>query len=573
MNVRRRTLPVSHAHREFTVRVNGEVVPRSQHLLSVSVSSPVNKIASARLVYQDGAASRGAFPLLDQNLFAHGSEVEILAGTSDESVTIFKGLVVALKTKLSESCSSKLIITCKHNAIKSTLTLNGRYFEEMSDSDIIRHLLRAYGLNSDIHNTEETHHQTVQYDCSDWDFCLQRARANGLLLFTREDELSCVPPDLSSDPVCNLEYGATLLSADLETDARIQRSEFTSLFWSSSDQELTQQNGQSDTPSTPGNTTSANLAESIGSPVGLLRQNTNATGESQKWADANRQRAELNRVCGTIKTHGIATVKPGDMVALSGLGDAFNGNALVTGVRHEHDLVSGWRSYFQVGGIDDSLQQNAQQPAQMSGLQIARVIDNEDPTGEFRVKICLPMLDNQSEGIWARVASIDAGDDRGVFIRPEPDDEVVVGFVLDDPRSPLILGMLHSSANPAPESPTNDNDIKVFKTRSGIEIKLDDKNCELILTTSNENKLSLNDSQQGVTLSDENGNRLILNSDGIQIESASNINLTASGAIKLEASSDVEIAAGASLKAEGSGGVDVSSSAITNITGSLIKLN
>ena len=72
-----------------------------------------------------------------------------------------------------------------------------------------------------------------------------------------------------------------------------------------------------------------------------------------------------------------------------------------------------------------------------------------DPDKEDRVQIQLPTVD-ANEGIWARVSSMDAGKGRGSFFRPEIHDEVVVGFLNGDPRHAIILGMLNSSANPAP---------------------------------------------------------------------------------------------------------------------------
>ena len=52
-----RTLPIPAAHREFTVKVEGEVVGRESQLLTVSVVKAVNRLASARLAYLDGTAA------------------------------------------------------------------------------------------------------------------------------------------------------------------------------------------------------------------------------------------------------------------------------------------------------------------------------------------------------------------------------------------------------------------------------------------------------------------------------------------------------------------------------------
>ena len=82
-----------------------------------------------------------------------------------------------------------------------------------------------------------------------------------------------------------------------------------------------------------------------------------------------------------------------------------------------------------------------------NGLQIGVVTALEDdPQGDDRIKCRLPMVGAGEEGLWARLATLDAGDGRGTYFRPEIGDEVVVGFLDDDPRNPVILGMCHSSA-------------------------------------------------------------------------------------------------------------------------------
>jgi phage protein D len=89
-----RTLPIAAAHREFTVKAGGEVVPREFQLAGVTVTASANKIASARLVYIDGAAANGQFPLGESARFVPGQSVEILAGSSADAVSMFIGTVV-----------------------------------------------------------------------------------------------------------------------------------------------------------------------------------------------------------------------------------------------------------------------------------------------------------------------------------------------------------------------------------------------------------------------------------------------------------------------------------------------
>jgi uncharacterized protein involved in type VI secretion and phage assembly len=52
----------------------------------------------------------------------------------------------------------------------------------------------------------------------------------------------------------------------------------------------------------------------------------------------------------------------------------------------------------------------------ISGLHIGKVSQLEsDPDGEDRILVQIPIINNEEEGIWARVATLDAGENRGSF--------------------------------------------------------------------------------------------------------------------------------------------------------------
>lgn len=286
----------------------------------------------------------------------------------------------------------------------------------------------------------------------------------------------------------------------------------------------------------------------------------------------------------------MTAVQVGDVVALDGMGARFNGNAIVTGVRHDFDLVKGWKTQLQFGGVgmlNDTLQSNGANnvannvnvtpaagllPA-VAGLQVGVVVSNEDPDGEFRVRVKMPMVNPADEGAWARMACMDAGEDRGFIFRPEVGDEVVVGFFADDPRAAVVLGMLHSSAKPTPEEPSDDNHIKLFKSRSGMKVSFDDDAVSMTLETPEGNALILSDEDGGVTIKDQNGNQIVMSSDGIAVESAGEVTINASSDVNCEAGGALQIKAASEVKVEGSAGVEVSSSAVTKVKGSVLQLN
>ena len=217
-----RTLPISAEHREFTVKVGGREVGREQHLAGAYVTKAVNRIAAARLVYLDGSAAASDFALSNAATFVPGAEVEILAGDQANPVSIFKGVVMRQAIRVRENSASQLVIECRHVASKLTVGAKNAFFFGEKDSDILSGLLSAASVNAQVEATSVSHPQQVQFRCTDWDFLLARAEANGKLVFTNDGEVKVKAPVLSGQPVCTLTFGATVLELDAELEARSQ---------------------------------------------------------------------------------------------------------------------------------------------------------------------------------------------------------------------------------------------------------------------------------------------------------------------------------------------------------------
>lgn len=210
----------------------------------------------------------------------------------------------------------------------------------------------------------------------------------------------------------------------------------------------------------------------------------------------------------------------------------------------------------------------------INGLHTAIVTALEgDPGSEGRIRIKIPSVTMDGEGSWARVATLDAGNSRGSVFLPEIDDEVLVGFINDDPRQPVVLGGLHSSAHASPLTASDDNHQKGFTTRSGMHILFDDEKKSLRLDTPGGNTLLLDEDQGLIRIADQNGNSIVLSSDGITLQSAKDVIIKAKGDIKTEATKGLEMKAGTQFKAEGSAGLEISSGAVTTIKGSLVQIN
>ncbi|MCE9667748.1 type VI secretion system tip protein VgrG [Myxococcus stipitatus] len=576
-----RSLPIPAAHREFTVKVGGRPVPREHQLLSVNITRRVNRIPSARLAYLDGAASASDFPVSNGDLFLPGREVEILAGPGDAPVSLFKGVVVRQSLKVRERSAPQLLVECRHKAQKLTVGRKSACYFDQPDSDILASLLSTAGVDAEVEPTAVTHEQLVQFNASDWDFLLARAEANGKLVLTEGDRVLVKAPDFGGSPVCTLHFGATLLELDAEIDARLQYTGVTSLTWDPSQQAVVEKDAQDSGVSGPGNLSGDDLATVAGLARYELRHAALGDEEAQAWADARWLRSRMCKVSGRGKCEGLGAVEPGHIVTLSGVGRRFGGDVFVTGVRHDFDTVQGWKTHVQFGGLDQGVVEEHAVSAPkagallpgVSGLQVGAVVSNEDASGEHRVRVRLPLVDGADDGIWARVASPDAGAERGFFFRPEVGDEVVVGFLEDDPRGAIILGMLHSSAKAAPLQGSDDNHEKVYQSRSRMRIYLDDEKKVLRLETPAGNKVTLSEEDQALKLEDQNGNTLEMTADGIKLESVKALELKAGTELKLESGTAFSAKGGTELKLEGTSAVEVSSTATTKIKGGIVQLN
>jgi len=576
-----RTLPIPAAHREFVVKMDGTEVGREHQLLAVRVTKAANRISSARLVYLDGSASKSDFPLSNADTFAPGKSVEILAGASDSPVSLFKGVVIQQAVKVRARVAPQLVVECRHKAVKMAVGRRNAYFFEQPDSDIITTLIQNAGLNGDVDSTSVSHPQQVQFRCTDWDFLVARAEANGRVVLTNDDTVAVKTPALKSQADVTLAFGSTILELDLQIDSRLQFSAVKGITWDPAQQALVERDAADPAIAGPGNLSGDDLADVVGLDSYDLRHGAVSEPEAQAWADAQWLKSRLSEVTGQLKCEGIATVNPSDTIALQGVGDRYKGNVFVTGVLHSFDTVDGWKTHLQCGGTDRWMTEERPMGAppagallpSVSGLQIGIVVSNEDPDGEHRVRVRLPLVNADDDGTWARVASLDAGKDRGFFFRPEIGDEVVVGFLDDDPRQAVILGMLHSSAKAAPLDGSNDNNEKVYQSRSKIRLFFDDDKKKVVLETPGGNRLTLDDDGKTAKLEDQNGNVIEMGSSGVRIESQKALTLKAGTELKVESGTSLGVKGGTTLKLEGASGAELTSTASTAVKGSIVQLN
>ncbi|MDL2144847.1 type VI secretion system tip protein VgrG [Flavobacterium tructae] len=564
----------------YKILIEGEELSKTYQVKSIVVQNEVNRIPMAQIVLTDGEASERDFKLSNEDLLIPGKKIEINAGYHNDEEAIYKGIIIKHSIKI-KSSASLLIIECKDEAVKLTIGRKSKYFYDVKDSDAFEEIIGTYGLEKDVEATNFSHKELVQYNTSDWDFIVSRAQANGKLCFIENGKITISKPDLSSAAVETITFGATLLDFDAEIDARNQFAKVSSYSWDYTNQELVEIEASDPGVSLNGNLSASDLSETIELENLELRHGGAITEtELQDWADAKLLFQQLSKVRGRVKFQGIPAVKPNTIITLEGVGDRFNGSAYITGVFHE--LTEGnWTIDAQFGLNPEWFSETYDihtptgsgiMPA-IKGLHAGIVTQLEgDPNGEDRILVKIPIINNEEQGIWCRVASPDAGENRGIFFRPEIEDEVIIGFVNEDPNNAIVLGMLHSSGKPSPITASDDNHQKGIVTRSEMKVMFDDEKKSIGIETPAGKKITLDEDQGVIVIEDENSNVITIDSNGIKMESAGNIEIVASGDVKIEGT-NVSLKAKAQFKAEGSAGAEMSSSAVAIVKGSIVQIN
>lgn len=581
----------------FALKVDGNEIDSSYLVQSILVRKAVNKISYAEIEILDGAASDGDFPISNKADFLPGAEVEIEAGYQSTNSTIYKGIITAHGLQVAKNEGSVLRITCRDKAIKMTLGRKSAFFQEKKDSDIISSLIGDSGASADVEATELEHPNISQYYVTDYDFMLMRADVNGMVVLVDDGKVSVKAPDTSTSAVISATYGDSILSFDAQLNSVNQIDSATGYAWDMSTQKLAEGSGSA-SATTPGNVTNSTLAEVIGLSDYVLQSPGNVVAdELTSWASAKLLKSKIAKIDGSVSFQGSALVKPGVMITLDGVGDRFNGDAYVTAVEHtieDGDWVTKASFGLNFDWFEEETPNVSAPPASgllpsVSGLQTGKVMEiHEDPDGEFRVKIKLPIMQQDSDGIWARYAQFYGTSGAGSFFYPEVDDEVVVGFLNDDPRYPVILGMLYSSKISPPYTPEEKNETKAIVTKEKLKIEFNEKDKVITVITPGENQLVLDDKSKGITIKDQNDNKIEMSSSGITIKSPKSINIEASQAVNLKGGTDIalkatskmslkgmqfEATADTTAKVAGNASAEISASGTTTVKGAMVMIN
>ena len=224
------------------------------------------------------------------------------------------------------------------------------------------------------------------------------------------------------------------------------------------------------------------------------------------------------------------------------------GKFLVTSVFHHVDGLGHYYNTFEGVAADTERLPviSANKPA--PDIQIATVVDNDDPDKQSRIKVQFKwQVTNNDPTEWLRILTPSAGSDdqggsnRGFISIPEKNDQVLVAFEEGNIARPVVMGSIYHNKNGNSQKQQS-NHIKSLSTRSGHLIQFDDSS-----------------DTQGITITDRNGNVIVIDSKGNNITitaletmtlNAKNMNINVDQKIQVKAT-DMAIDASNSFDAKG----------------------
>jgi Rhs element Vgr protein len=584
----------------FTVKVAGRAIASTFQVSSVDTWAAVNKVPKARLIIFDGSPATQDFAVSNLQTFLPGNKLEVAAGYEGKETSVFRGVIVKQGIEIDQTQGSRLIVEATDEAIKMTLERKNAVFEKIKDSDLIGKLIGASGLAKDVAATNTVHEEIVQFYASDWDLMLTRAEMNGFVVTVAAGKVTVKEPDTRQAPALRVQYGESILDLQAEMNAATQYAPtaIKSYAWDTATQKLTEAGPAQVSVKEQGNVPSGQLAQVF--KVKKFTQQTGAPIEktaAQDWSSAELLKSKLSKIRGFVTFQGSALAATGKTIELLGLGDRFNGTAFISGVHHQ--LANGrWTTTADFGLSPQWFAAEAPQLAApdasaqlppVKGLQTGVVKQvAKDPAGEFRVLVSLPLLQDNSKGVWARLATFYASNKVGAVFYPEPGDEVIVGFMNEDPRYPVILGGVYSKKLAPPYPPDEKNTKKALVTKSKLEIVFDEQNKIIEIKTPGKHTIKLDDKSGAISIEDSNKNQVSLSKGGVTVASASNLKLTAKGNITIQADGNLTLGAKANasmeglqvahkakakFSAQGNAAAEVTASGMLTIRGAMVKIN
>lgn len=596
-----------------TVTVNGAPLAAELYdaLVEVKVEQSVYVPDRFTLRFGDPGLKRFDEGFLDGGVFSVGAAVDVAFTEQAADVNVIQAEVTQVAAELETDDRQELVVAGLDRGHRLARGTKVRSFVNQSAADLARLVANEYGLTADV-DASPTIYEYLLQSSTDYAFLTERARSDGFDWWVSDRTLHFKKRvGTATSPV--LTWGENLRRFKMRFSAAEAADEVRVKSWDPTGQRAVVGTAQMGSASANGAAlaTTAPVAASLMGSAGKSGAftGTRFTGaapvaspdEANALARSLAQRASSEQLVGRGEVLGCPKLRAGTEVQLAKLGTKLSGPWLLSTVEHVVADRRPYRTRFTSGGkeshslVDLLGGGGARGPVGMGagwgavGLVVGIVTNNSDPEKLARVRVRFPSLSDMDESAWARVVSVGAGATRGLHVLPDVDDEVLLGFEHGDRRRPLVLGGLWSAKQATPQhANTAGKGGGVWQSRAGHAIAMSDGESppsRFIGLTLAKGKAELHLGEDEVRLGAASAVAIssdmsvAIKAQGDLTIEATNITLKARGKLAMEATT-VETKAMASAKTEAAmveisakGSAKVVSGGITEVKGSLLKLN
>jgi len=544
----------------FAVKVDGTQIETKFKLFRIQTFKEANKLSRATISIIGGNPKENSFDESEESIFATGSEVEISLGYDQSNEIVFKGIISKHVLKIKKdfqsiSTNNLLVIECVDKAVKLSNTYTTEIYEDKLDSDIITALIsNAAGVSKTVSFTSVMNDFLPKYNCNDWDFILQRAEANGMIVLNSDNAITVTEPKpLLTIPELTVTYGNAMIDFHAEVDASTQYSTFDLSSYDSYNEEAVSSTSQEPSLLAQGDLDGVTISKDVSPTKNELSTSSILTSsEAKNIADAFLMRSRLSRLVGKICVKGINNIDIGSIITLVGFGSRFSGLAYVTSLSHEFQKGN-YKTWIGFGMRYNPIQNKnkldiSRFTSKIEGLHIGTVTKiDADPKDELRIQVAIPTLKATGDGMWAKLATLYTGYEAGSFFIPEVDSQVVVSFLSNDSRYPIILGSLYTKTTKPYKTIDAENQFKAILSKEKLTLEFDDVEKIITIKSSDDNYIKIKETDKEIEITDINKNTILTSKDGIKLSSEKDITIDAKGKIILKGGKGIDSDGGSKM--------------------------
>ena len=577
----------------FSVSIGGKKIEQKFPVGYIDVFQGVNEIPYSIIKIHEFTNLKDDL-FLDDSIFEIGAKVEISAQNNNKLEVVFSGILMNISLSINNEIGENFIeLKCFSNVFKMNIAKKSSCFLNKSDADILKSIVSSYGLSASVGSMAIKHEFIYQNNLTDWEFINIRADLYGYVVSVEGDKVVIDKPKKNtSSSVANLE---NIVSSNLELDSCSQISSFEAKIWDIKDQSCKPVKSDTGNENSFGSKKSSDIVSKSGNQVGNLLSDSFKEDEIKGVLNGTIGLNRYYKIHGYLVLLNNVSLKHNSLLKIDKCGKIFNGNGYVSSVQYSYSTGDPcWTSKVFLGIPKNKIVEknvcsfkNSKIISFINNLRYGKVLKIDgDPSSNYRVFVNLPTINNNGEGVWCRISSLYSSINGGVLFLPEKGDEVVVGFIDGNTSSPIVLGSIYNSKTKPPVDIKAENDLKVIKTNAGLEINFNDKDKIIGIKTCDKRSIIISEKDQEIKINDD-GNTISLNKGSIKIKASKDlsidckdINIKASGNVKISGVNNTSVE-GNNVKINGSIGVNIKggtsskieSSGITEVKGSMVKIN